>query len=149
MKGYFSHRALTSTSATLRPYLGGSFVPLLGQLSGSCLGHGSPDILRHASSIESHRAAGLSPDSRSVATENYGLRGEQRVTRAMRVPITAWVSVNGSCTRFPAFGAIPPKNLKSFCNRSRLHSWLAAVDEDGHYVFAMPLYAAGRQALHW
>ena len=81
--------------------------------------------------------------------ENYGLRGEQRVTRAMRVPITAWVSVNGSCTRFPAFGAIPPKNLKSFCNRSRLHSWLAAVDEDGHYVFAMPLYAAGRQALHW
>ena len=107
------------------------------------------DILRHASSIESHRTAGLSPDSRSVAMENYGLRGEQRVTRAMRVPITAWVSVNGSCTRFPAFGVIPPKNLKSFCNGSRLHSWLAAVDEDGHYVFAMPLYAAGRQALHW
>ena len=44
-------------------------------------------ILRHPSSIENHRAAGLSPDARSVATENYGLRGEQCVTRAMRVPI--------------------------------------------------------------
>ena len=87
--------------------------------------------MRHLESISPHSASADGYNDRRMLSA--GIRFQPTEADLVKLDIACWLGWRGR--RFPGYRPCECRAIRTGC----LVNWRAAVDEDGHYCFAMAL----------